>query len=99
VPRVRVRTLMIAVGLVALLLWGAMMGAKSYDCYRRAREYGVQERGWREIASRNDSPGMEQFHSECVQYFRRRKGTEEIDQSISSVPFLDPRSRTKRRNQ
>lgn len=68
-PRVRVRTLMIAVGLVALLLWGAMMGAKSYDYYRRAREYGAQERGWREIASRNDSPGMEQFHSECVQYF------------------------------
>ena len=30
-PRFRVRTLMIAVGVVALLIWGAMMASQSYD--------------------------------------------------------------------
>lgn len=68
-PRFRVRTLMIAVGVVALLLWGVMTGAQSYVYYRRAREYGAQERGWREIASRDRGPGMNQFHLECVRYF------------------------------
>ena len=48
-PRFRVRTLMLAVGVVALLLWGAMMGLRSYDYYRLASYYGHQERGWREI--------------------------------------------------
>ena len=70
-PHFRVRTLMIAVGVVALLIWGAMMASQSYDYYRRAREYGAQERGWREIASRNRPPEWKQFHSECVQYFAR----------------------------
>jgi hypothetical protein len=41
-PRFRVPTLMIAVGVVALLIWGAMMASQSYDYYRRAREYGAQ---------------------------------------------------------
>ncbi len=36
---------MIAVGVVALLIWGAMMTSRSYNYYRRAREYGAQERG------------------------------------------------------
>jgi len=67
----RVRTLMIAVGVVALLIWGAKMASQSYDYSRRAREYGAQERGWRAIASRNRRPEWKQFHSECVQYFAR----------------------------
>jgi hypothetical protein len=29
--RFRVRTMMAAVGVVALLIWGAMMGLRSYD--------------------------------------------------------------------
>ena len=32
--RFRVRTLMAAVGLVAVLVWVAMMGLRSYDYYR-----------------------------------------------------------------
>jgi hypothetical protein len=43
---------MIAVGVVALLLWGAMMGTRSYGYYRLASYYGEQERGRREIADR-----------------------------------------------
>jgi hypothetical protein len=46
-PRFRVRTLMIAVGVVALLVWGAMMGIRSYDYYLRARRYDLEERVWR----------------------------------------------------
>jgi hypothetical protein len=68
-PRFRVRTLMIAVGVVALFIWGAMMASQSYDYYRLARKYGADERGWREIAMRNRWPERKQFHSECVQYF------------------------------
>lgn len=68
-PRLRVRTLMIAVGVVALLIWGAMMASQSYDYFRLARKYGGQERGWREIAMRNRSPEWNQFHWECVEYF------------------------------
>jgi hypothetical protein len=68
-PRFRVRTLMIAVGAVALLIWGTMMGARSFDFYNRAREYATQERGWRDIASRDIRPDQKQFHSDCIQYF------------------------------
>ena len=68
-PRFRVRTLMVAVGLVALLLWGAMMGMRSYVYYKRASDFGAQERGWREIAARADPPEWRQFHADCVRYF------------------------------
>jgi hypothetical protein len=68
-PSFRVRTLMIAVGVAAFFIWGAKMAFQSYDYSRRAREYGAQERGWREIASRNGQPEWKQFHSECIQYF------------------------------
>jgi hypothetical protein len=46
--RFRVRTLMIAVGVLALLIWGSMMGLRSYDFYRRASFYSFEEYGWRE---------------------------------------------------
>jgi hypothetical protein len=49
-PRLRVRTLMIAVCVMALLIWGAMMGARSYVYYRLARTYSAYERQWREEA-------------------------------------------------
>jgi hypothetical protein len=52
-PRFRVRTLLIAVGVVALLFWGAMMGTRSYVHYRLASLYGAQGRRWREIAVRD----------------------------------------------
>jgi hypothetical protein len=44
---------MVAVGIVALLVWGAMMGTRSYHYGMRARIYGTQERLWREIAKRD----------------------------------------------
>jgi hypothetical protein len=56
-PRFRVRTLMIAVSVVALLVWVAMMGTQSYDYYRRARLYSIQERLWREHAQRDLGQG------------------------------------------
>src|SRR5262249_14176075 len=52
-PRFRLRTLMIAVAVVALLVWCAMMGVRSYDYYRRATIYGANERGWRYMAVRD----------------------------------------------
>jgi hypothetical protein len=66
-PRFRLRMLMLAVAVVALLVWSAMMGLRSYEYFRRAREYGTQERGWRESAARN--PGMAEFGSQCAEYF------------------------------
>src|SRR5258708_4448200 len=71
-PRFRVRTLMIAVGVVALLIWGAMMASQPYDYYRRAREYGVQERGWRESAA--EGRLRVEFCSQCADYFAQLAG-------------------------
>jgi hypothetical protein len=65
--RIRVRTLMVLVGVAALLIWGARMGSRSYDYYRRATFYGTQERGWREIAARKRWP--DDFGPRCAEYF------------------------------
>jgi hypothetical protein len=40
-PLPRLRTLMIAVAVAGLLVWGAMMGTRSYVYYSRARIYGA----------------------------------------------------------
>ena len=69
-PRFRVRTLMIAVGVVASLIWGAMMASRSYDDFRRTREYGANEGGWRIIAARNQGrtkigPENYEFNMQC----------------------------------
>jgi hypothetical protein len=67
-PSFRVRTLMTMVVVAALLVWGSMMGSRSYDYYGRARMYAGQERGWRSIAARKTgSRGA--FASECAVYF------------------------------
>src|SRR4051794_41192025 len=71
-PSFRVRTLMIAVVMVAFLLWGGMMSSRSYKYYRLAREYGTNERGWRSIASRH--PEQAKFGSECAEYFSQLAG-------------------------
>ena len=68
----RVRTLMMAVGAVGLLTWGAMMASRSYDYSRRAREYGAREFGWRQIAARHEDQA--EFHEECVRYFAQLAG-------------------------
>ncbi len=70
----RVRTLMIAIGAVGLLTWGAMMASRSYDYSRRAREYGAQEFGWRQIAARHEDEDQAEFHAECVRYFAELAG-------------------------
>ena len=46
--RFRVRTLMAAVGLAAVLIWAAMTGLRWYVHYSLASSYSFQERGWRE---------------------------------------------------
>ena len=51
-PRLRVRTYMLLVGVVAVLAWAAPMGLRSYEYYRRAGIYSIQERDWREMAQR-----------------------------------------------
>ena len=65
--RFRVRALMAAVGVVALLIWGAMLGLRSYDYYRRARFYAFQEYGWRETAISGQFPA--DSRSERAEYF------------------------------
>lgn len=67
VPRLRVRTLMAAVVVVAVVVWGGMMGVRSFEYGGRARMYGEQERGWREIAARGGE--WAEFGSECAHYF------------------------------
>ena len=52
-PRFRVRTLMIVVGVVALLIWGAMLASRSYDYYRRE---GIRSPGAADGANRLEEP-------------------------------------------
>ncbi len=66
-PRFRVRTLMVVVGVVALLLWGGMMGSRSYRYVELARQYEFQEFHWRENAMRDR--GWAKFGLECADYF------------------------------
>ena len=56
-PRLRVRTYMLLVGVVALLAWAALMGLRSYEYYQRAGIYSIQERSWREMAQRDRRQG------------------------------------------
>lgn len=82
-PRLRVRTCMLLVGVVALLVWAAMMGLRSYEYYRRARTYSIQERNWREMAQRDLSQGntrtiaagsglqMADYYAPLVRKYRR----------------------------
>ncbi len=52
-PRVRVRTYMVLVAVVAVLCSAAPLGWRSYVFYRRATIYSFQERTWREMAERD----------------------------------------------
>ena len=58
---------MIIVLAVALLIWGTTMASRSYAYYRRSREFGPQERGWRQIAARGGPDAK--FASECTECF------------------------------
>lgn len=65
---------MIAVGVIALLISCAMMGTQSFAYCRLANQYAANERGWREIASRNHPPDRAKFHADCVKYYSKLTG-------------------------
>ena len=65
--RLRVRTLMIAAGFVAVAIWGGVMGTRSYEPHRRSVLFGLYAVKWREIAARK--PQSARFSSECSEYF------------------------------
>ena len=56
-PRLRVRTYMLLVGVVALLVWGTRTGVLWYVYYRRVRIYSFQEHYYREHAQRDLAQG------------------------------------------
>jgi hypothetical protein len=69
-PRLRVRTLMLAVAAAALLISGGMMAARAFVYYRLAADYREKERGWRSIAARPAPDlAMAKFHHEAADYF------------------------------
>ena len=70
--RFRVRTLMAAVGVVALLIWGAMMGSQSYDSRRRAREYGARTSA--DGGERRQGRWDTRFASECGESYAQSAG-------------------------
>jgi hypothetical protein len=69
-PIFRVRKLMPAVGLAALLVWIAVMGMRSYAAYNRAAGYSNRARGMGEISTRRSAdPRMAEFHSWSAKYY------------------------------
>jgi hypothetical protein len=83
-PRFRVQTLLVAVGAVALLIWAAIMGTRSYVYYRLATSYGTYERQWREMAARDSGnparprsiavrwgPKIAEYYAPLAQKYRR----------------------------
>jgi hypothetical protein len=82
-PRFRVRTLMVLVGVVALLIAGSMMGLRSYVYYRLASTYSRYERDWRIMARRDLDRGdtrsvsarwglqIAEFYAPLAQKYRR----------------------------
>jgi hypothetical protein len=56
-PRLRVRTYLLLVGVVAVLAWASLMGLRWYEYYRRARHYSFQERHYRERAQSDLAQG------------------------------------------
>ena len=66
-PRCHVRTIMLVVIALAMLMWCSMMGARSFEYSRCAREYGANERGWRESGTRGRLRAG--FSTDCAEYF------------------------------
>ncbi len=100
-PRLRVRTYMLLVGVVALLVWGTMIGVRWYTYYRFARIYSFQERSWRENAQRDLSQGNTRtvevrwglqtadYYAGLVRKYRARCGARGSPSS-SNPPFFTP---------
>jgi hypothetical protein len=83
-PRFSVRTLMLAVVVVALLVWGGMVGMRWYVYYTLATTYGTYEREWREMAVRDRGipassrsvaakwgPQIAEYYAPLAQKYRR----------------------------
>ena len=77
-PNYRVRTLMMAVVMVALLMWGTRLGWRAFQYDQTFRYCSQQERGWRSIAGRRQAelaivgkadPAMAKFAAECAEYY------------------------------
>ena len=76
--RFRVRTLMAAVGLMAVLLWAVIMGFRSFIHYSLAREYSFKERRSREQAANDRFPPPEnslEFADFCAQMVVKHRRT------------------------
>lgn len=65
--RFREGVLMATAGIAALLIWGAIMGFRSRDYYRRATQYSTYEHAWREIAARRR--GQTEYGAQCAEYY------------------------------
>ncbi len=78
-PRFRVRTLIMAVGIVALLIWAPMMGSRSFVHYSLASRYSFAERVWREEAAkvhfrregREECLGLADYYAQMAGKHRR----------------------------
>ena len=77
-PTYRVRTLMMAFVLVALLMWGTRLGWRAFQYDQTFRYCSQQERGWLSIAVRRQAdlaiagkadPGMANFAAKCAEYY------------------------------
>jgi hypothetical protein len=100
-PRLRVRTYMLLVGVVALLVWSAMIGVRWYAYYRLVRTYSFQERQWRENAQRDLRQGKTRtiearwglqtadYYARLVQKYRRAMSRPWISVEFES-PFFYP---------
>ena len=76
IPRFSVRSLLIAVGLTAFVIWGGMMVWRSLAYSRLANQYNFQETSWRDTAegrnqSGRDDAKMRAFAAECAAYFAK----------------------------
>jgi hypothetical protein len=72
-PSFRVHTLMAAVVVVVLIIWGSMMGTRSYAYYKLARDYSAiarnyrgTERDWQPVTS--NRPAWMKSHAEYAEF-------------------------------
>ena len=100
-PRLRVRTYMLLVGVVALLIWTGMTGLRWYVYSWRANTYGIQERYYRERAQRDLAQGNTRtiearwglqtadYYARLVRKYRRAMGRPWISVEFEP-PFFYP---------
>lgn len=67
--RFRVRSLLVAVAIVAVLIWAVRMGSRSYVYYQLARQYSFNELDWRLTGA--NGRFRREFSFECANYFAK----------------------------